>query len=64
MSMKIAIAPFGVTQLVSGEEHTKSEGLSNLNICSFYTNDLHMNDLGGGKPFFYCMNKSTRLTLE
>lgn len=33
------------TQLVFGEEHTKSEGLSNLNICSFYINALHMNEL-------------------
>lgn len=59
MGMKTVIVPFDVTQLVSGEERTKSEGLSNLNICSFYTNTLHMNDLGGEKTIFYYMPNST-----
>lgn len=60
MGMKIVIVPFSVTQHDSGEESTKSENLSNLKLCSLYTNALYMNNLGDGKTyFFYYMPKST-----
>lgn len=56
---EVSYSSLRVTELVSGKEHTKSEGLSNLKLCSFSTNALHMNDLGGGKQFLYCVPKST-----